>query len=219
MSYLWDGYSVDLTYCLAEKEFSPYAECLSVHSREREVNGLFRFGHIFSRLERHREGKDGEKEAVSLLFHILANYDFLSGVTKQDISMGMQEEMILQEYYGSRIRTLYGKLARHQKYVVLKYMEKRRVSQGRKGYAFEAACELLGGILYYSCKSRCLLIFIPAARGDKSGEDGGCTCEEVYELWKDLFLDYWMEIEPVWRRHFGIIGCDSTMRIGNLQIL
>lgn len=78
MSYLWDGYSVDLTYCLAEKEFSPYAECLSVHSREREVNGLFRFGHIFSRLERHREGKDGEKEAVSLLFQCPSFSDTLA---------------------------------------------------------------------------------------------------------------------------------------------
>ena len=93
------------------------------------------------------------------------------------------------------------------------------MSQGRNGYAFEAALELLRGMLYYSCKSRCLLIFISAARDDKCGEDGGCTYEEVYELWKELFLDHWMEIEPVWRRHFGIIGCDSTMRIGELQIL
>ncbi len=219
MSYLWDEYSVDLTYCLAEKDFSPYAECLSVHSGEREINGLFRFGHIFSRLAKHMEGNDGEKEAISLLFHILANYDFLSGVTERDICISMQEEAILRGDYGSRIRELYGKLGRHQKYVTLKYMEKKRVSQGRKGYAFEAAREMLRGILYYSCKSRCLLIFIPAARGDKSGEDGGCTCEEVYELWKALFLDHWMEIEPVWGRHFGIIGCDNTMRIGELQIL
>ena len=67
-------------------------------------------------------------------------------------------------------------------------MEKSRVSQGRKGYAFEAACELLGGILYYSCKSCCLLIFIPAARGDKAGKTADVLVRKCMNCGKICFL-------------------------------
>lgn len=219
MSYIWDDYSVENTYYLAERDFSPYMECMNTQTAGREVNGLFRFDCVFDRLTEFWKEGVKEREEISILFHILANYDLLSGLTEMDICMILQEEMILTGYYGTGSRTLYERLNTHQKYTLLHYMEKRRRCGSRKTYAYEAASELLHGGLYYSCKSEYLLIFIPHEKREKSAEGSECTFEELYELWKSLFFDYWTEIEAVWKRHFGVIGFDSSMRMGEIQLI
>lgn len=219
MSYIWDDYSVENIYYLAQKDFSPYMECLNTQTAGREVNGMFRFAGIFDRLvESWRDGVK-EKEEISLLFHILANYDRLSGLTETDICMILQEEMIIKGLYGIRNKTLYERLNTHQKYIILKYKEQKRICSSRKVYACESASELLHAVFYYSCKSEYLLIFIPHEKKEKSAEGSECTFEELYELWKSLFLDYWTEIETVWKRHFGVIGFESSMRIGEVQLI
>lgn len=219
MNYIWNEYSVDNTYCLARKDFSPYLECLNTQVIAREVNALFRFGSIFQCLMNHIQEDNDKKKELSLLFHILANYDLLSGLTELDIYMMMQEEVILAGYYGEKNKVIYESLSLHQKYILLKYMEQRRRCKSRKGYIGASASELLGAVLYYSCKSNYLLIFIPFKKDEKSAENSDCTFESLYQLWKSLFLDYWTEIEDVWKNHFGIIGFDSSMHIGELQLI
>ncbi len=219
MNYIFDDYSVDNTYCLALNNFSPYAECLNTDGAEREVNGLFRFSDIFKRLAGYLEERMDISDEISVLFHILANYDLLSGMTEMDIHMILWEEMIQGGYCGDRDRELYEKLNAHQKYIILKYMEDRRRCDFRKSYAYEAARKLLSAVFYYSCERECLLIFIPLAKEEKSGEDSECTCGELYELWKSMFLDYHMKAEAVWEKHFGIIGYENVMTIGSLQLI
>ncbi len=219
MTYIFDNYSVDNAYRLALNNFSPYAECLNTQGLEREVNGLFRFSDIFKELAGYLEGGKDRSEEISLLFHILANYDLLSGMTGMDIHMILWEEMIQGGYCGDRNKDLYEKLSNHQKYIILKYFEHRRQSNIRRSYAYEAGRELLDAMFYYSCAKECLLIFIPFAKKEKSAEDSECTYGELYELWRSMFLDYWVKDKAVWEKHFGVIGFESLMTIGELQLI
>lgn len=223
MSYIFESYSLDREYRLALKDFSPYIECMDITRPVREVNGLFRFGSIFlSVLDKMQEDEiaDGSyRQEISILFHLLANLDFLSGLTRTDLCMLLREEEILTNSYGRQVRKLYEDLSQRQKYVCLAYMELRRQCHAIKGYACEAMRELLDAVMYYSEKKDQLYIWIPHAAEAKSASDSNCTYEQLYELLACLFLDYWLTVQTVWGRHLGIVDFEQTMKTGEFQIL
>ncbi len=222
MSYLFERYSTVLEYRLALQDVSPYMECTDTAGTVRKINGLFRFGTMFTRIVKRMQ-QEGIEEAscrapINVLFHLLANLDLISGLTQMDINMLLREEEILSERYGQQAKELYQGLSSDQKYCCLRYMQLRRQSGIRKSYAYEAMQKLLDAVFYYSEQKEKLYIWIPHEKEAQSAP-AGLSCGQLYRLLACLFLDYWMPVQAVWGKPFGVIGSRQSIRIGEFQIL
>ena len=42
--------------------------------------------------------------------------------------------------------------------------------------------------------------------------------EKKLELLKELLLDFWVDIEVVWRESYGVVGDDETMKINHITV-
>ena len=84
------------------------------------------------------------------------------------------------------------------------------------GSGLDSFCRILSQIftsaVVYQVKKHPQVIYIYL------GREKDVTLNARWELLKDLFLPMGFEIRVFWEKHFGIMGVDSTMRLGNIAI-
>lgn len=223
MSYISDNYNVSKRFELESKNFSPYIECWQNNQSVATVNGLFRFADIIqtlvSTIDIEKVQEKEYSDAFSTLFHILANYDFLSGLCKNDLENLVIEKDILQGMLGSKVTEFYHDLDFHGKIRLLELIKKRNISVGRKCYAHDALRTFLGSELQYYAESVDEIIYyIPLESKAKNQFCRNMDNENVYEVLGYLFFDLHQKHRAIWTIPMGIIDFEETMRIDNIQI-
>lgn len=223
MSYISDGYNVSKRFELETRDFSPYVECLQNNKSITMVNGLFRFADIIQRLltamEEENLHEEKYKITFSTLFHILANYDFLSGICKNDIECMRIENDILNGMYGKKVVEFYYDLNFQGKIRLLESIKKRKDAIGRNSYIFDILRIFMHSDLqFYSEMSDEFIIYIPMNSNDIHPFCKSMNNESVFNILKYLFFDVYQQFRVVWQVPMGIVDFDETMYIDNIQI-
>ena len=179
-----------------------------------EVNAYYRYGAVFGNLL--SEDMDKYPELRTVLFDILAHY-----LTQLDLRSGLSRA----EYYAKflRLDLLLG-LAGHQNAVRLQSFNRRQaqlVSAAwlrihQVGTSMQLLAQLLRELYPYSIiylevrEKRELLIYV--------GKKQTAELTNQLELLQDLFVPTDYVVQIFWDLHFGLIGTDETMEIGNIMI-
>jgi hypothetical protein len=198
----------------------PYREVIPEYLNERVlgesilVNPYYRYGSIFDALL--GESTDAHPELREVLFDILAHYltelDLREGLCRDEYYAGFLKEDIEAGICG---RENAERLRRFPKRL-LRFVLSGLLSLYRTGTSMPMFAGLLRtmyphAIVYLDVRDvRELLIYA----GEKKTPD----LEAQLALLCDLFVPADYDIKLFWDRHFGLIGVDETMEIGEIMM-
>lgn len=219
MAYLWEDYKTKNEYVLALQKFCPYTEIFQTVNNVSRVNLLYRFSKVKDSLSDCFESEDTLKNSIGqkgfdTLFHLLANIDFFTGISVQDLQMMDIYDEICSGYYGIDVE-LFKKLKFEHKYKILSYMLLRRNDECRNNLFFDCVTELFQVSLNYSEFADTYIIQVHGKR-DYLWEDS-YTSQDLYNLVKELLCDFWLKVEVCWYTPIGILG--DEMKIDKIQII
>lgn len=226
MSYLWEDYSVNENYSLAVRGFSPYMEVFHSVDGNARVNIMHRFEEFYGRvselvLDSEYEGNVSLKNAFHVLFHMLANVDFYSGLTLKDAYMMKMEKEILVGRYGMDTE-LFGRLSLKHRYTLLSYLYLKRNDKNKGCLFFDFLTDVFGARLMYSEFADTYIVQIGCKKEMCFDEDERYCAGQLYELAKDALCDFWLAVEVYWDVPIGIIddaGAQDGMEIDRIQII
>lgn len=219
MSYLWENYDIENEYKLAKKNFVPYTEIFKYEDKTARVNILFRFSEIYSGLSDYiveNVSVDELDKNMNVLFHMLANIDFYTGMSKKDIEMLQIYDDITEGVYGIDIE-LFKKLEYKHKYMILYYMYLRKKEKNKKCIFFDCLSEIFQSTFFYSKFMGIYIVQMPQKKEKIFGEENKYTALQLYELIKEMMCDYWLEVECYWKMPIAI--CDESIQIDKVQIV
>lgn len=225
MAYIWEKYNKDNYYYIPEDRQSYYQEVWRKDGKYVPVNVYNRFFDLFypiclsdepelvKKAEERYKKNDKFKDIVNLIIHQLASWDRLKGMTLEDIKMSLVYDSIKEGLYGDRLKDEIDNLAFEDLYIILKELVKSSVEKNREVLLDEVLHWLFGKtILYKENPTGRILIYIEQIRTHYR--------EKLYEIVIYLFADMELKIENFWaNEHFGIIGNESTMRIGSIHMI
>ena len=184
---------------MAEKVFSPYIEVLNGFEKVVEVNWRIRFINFFNKLYQYQGKENYEKEnyekEIDIIFHILAIIDDYSGITAAELKNYILEDEVTHGCYGEKARTLYVQVNNQKPedgFCILKYLQLAIVSR------------------IHTTNVNHVVVFIAEEKSDFN--------EKKLELLKELLLDFWVDIEVVWREPYGVVGDGETMKINHITV-
>lgn len=209
MAFLWENYSIENQYKLSTKNFCPYVEIFESINNISEVNILYRFQSIYDELnyDLKKEYVKFDDKDYNVLFHILANVDFYSGISNKDIRLMKIYDDICSGMYGESVRKI-REMSFEHKYKILSYMDIRKQSNNRKNVFFDFLTEIFKVNLMYSEYEDTYLIEI-SCREDFTWEGKvPYTAGELFDIAKRILCDYWINVEVCWNKRIGLI-CDG----------
>ena len=212
LSYIWENYNVDKEYKMAEKVFSPYIEVLNGFEKVVEVNWRIRFINLFNKLYQYQGKEDYEKE-IDIIFHILAIIDDYSGIIAAELENYILEDEVTHGCFGKKARTLYIQVNNQKPedcFCILKYLQLAIKSKQQNNLFFVALAELFSVSRIHTTNVNHVVVFIAEEKSDFN--------EKKLELLKELLLDFWVDIEVVWRESYGVVGDDETMKINHITV-
>ena len=149
MAYLWENYSKENEYHLAEK-ICPYVEVLNQNTYAVNVNPLIRFSRIFDSAfgdgnERTFAfdsltsliGAEGTEQIVNVIFHYLAQLDRAKGLDKIQRMIEELQNEIEQGLWGKKIKALMGEMTDADRESIL-YVLTQRVISDHQSFFMEA---------------------------------------------------------------------------------
>lgn len=234
MNFMWDMAirageqgrpEQELFFCQA-KEYSPFFEpafpCLNetkVETGRIELNLLYRFADIFQDILAW-EGEDRETGAyarfreffIDAVLHAILYTDLRDGLTRREVSIRkIQEELLDGSFFRGAAGDFAGMDAGEQyrlASLVLSQME-----TGSSLGMFRRALK----ILYPKCllyqfreDGKKLILYI--------GMEGTETEKSRFRFVETMFLPVGYELKVFWKYHFGIVGIEGTMRLGETAL-
>ena len=202
---------------MAEKVFSPYIEVLNGFEKVVEVNWRIRFINFFNKLYQYQGKENYEKEnyekEIDIIFHILAIIDDYSGITAAELKNYILEDEVTHGCYGEKARTLYVQVNNQKPedgFCILKYLQLAIESKQQNNLFFVALAELFSVSRIHTTNVNHVVVFIAEEKSD--------FYEKKLELLKELLLDFWVDIEVVWREPYGVVGDGETMKINHITV-
>jgi hypothetical protein len=178
------------------------------------VNAYYRYGAVFGPLL--DEKMDGSADIREALFDILAHYltelDLMEGLCRAEFHTRFLREDILSGIYGRRNAERIASFGRHGQRLALAALL-RMYSAGTSMKLFAGLLRELypRSIAYLDTHGgRTLLIYI--------GQKKTPVLEDQVNLLRDLFVPADYDIKLFWDMHFGLIGTDETMEIGEIMM-
>lgn len=203
MKYIWSDYSAEKFYRAETdaRKISPYLEL------QGEIfNPWLRFSKIFSPLIEMQN-----PEIENLLAHFLAQLDRKCGASVGAVQAEILGAEIETGACGESARRLYLNLTDAEKKIVAEILRRYENSGRRKIFFREAVQEFFpAAAIYFNQRDKKFLLYLP--QPENSSDAGKIS------LLKILFLDATAELRIFWAKHFGIIGREKTMRLGNLAL-
>ena len=178
------------------------------------VNAYYRFYSIFKDmfLPDRKEFPALRDSLANLILHMLAQNDMLSGMTKDDFYRKMLAREVVQGGFGETARDVFLDMDREEQEVLLGgWLRSFRV-----GSALPIFLDMVHGlvddsIVYCNNDDREeILVYTPLKKERK--------LERRMAFLVDTFLDIKYHVEIFYEHHFGIIGIEETMRIGETAI-
>ena len=222
MSYLWENYSIDKKYRIGER-ISPYIEVLNSRTDPVDVNPLIRFSRIFDASFQDASGavfafdalsknlsKEGVDQIVDVLFHYLAQLDRTKGLDSGQRIIEKLCDEIKRGMWGKNTNDWLEAMTEVDRESIL-YVLSRRVLVDRQSFFMEAVGKTFPfSSLCFEKETAIYYLYVGSEETEYN--------RQKLDLIKTLFWTVDWKLIVVWYCHYGIIGCDETMRIGNIQI-
>lgn len=222
MSYIWEKYSEDAKYHISG-DVCPYIEVFDSDGLRIGVNPLIRFSQIFNSTFESDEGSfvfdtllellGGEcvEKIVDVIFHYLAQLDKTKGLDLNQRMIEKISEEIDKGLWGEKAKDLVGKMTTDDKEKIL-HVLCYRVQNDNQSYFMEAIGRAFSvSSLCFDKKTNKNYLFIGMEESDYN--------VNKLELIKLFFWSINRDLTVIWKYHYGIIGCDDTMHINEIQIV
>ena len=224
MSYLWENYSVNKKYRIGKK-ICPYIEVLNSRTNPVDVNPLIRFSRIFNVSFQNASGGDvsafdalvenlpekGVDQIVDVLFHYLAQLDRTKGLDSGQRLIEKLRDEVDRGMWGKKTKDLLREMTEVDRESIL-YVLSRRILVDRQSFFMEAVGKTFPfSSLCFEKETNVYYLYV--------GSEETAYNRQKLDLIKTLFWTVDWKLIVVWYCHYGIIGCDDAMRIGNIQII
>lgn len=211
MAFIWENYSLSKRYMVGKK-ISPYMEIFSDAEYVIPVNPLIRFNDLFSVLE-SVDCLDLKIEVLeNILFHYLASFDLLRGVDQKQIGINYLEREIQDGYWGVLIKKNWAQINEKHKEILLHSLYMKVANNSPEDYFFKTIQKLFAVVsLIYEKDTERYYLYI--------GETKSEYTQILVNIVVYLFWSIQNDIEIIWKKHYGIIGSDSTMKISEILIV
>lgn len=223
MNYLWEAMLQAMDQGIPEnkirfqmaKRYSPYMElshlCLNQDKLEEdgivEINPYFRFYDIFKNLydTEMKEFHELRDSLTNLIFHLIAQNDLLSGMTRTEYLKKLLYQDIQGLVYGSMNREALSCFTREERERILSGILRQHETGSSLDLFREMAGTLISNIIIYHNNEdpHEILIYI----GHKKEK----RMEEKVNFLIGMFLEIPYCVELYYEHHFGIIGVEETM--------
>ncbi len=230
MNYIWEiilesrknGINESELFFKQPKEFSPYYEqsfsdidTKSIYEGgEIEINGLYRFDSIISRLFAPdlEEYEELRNYLYDMAMHFLSSIDLYSGLSKQDIYSIRIRRSIERGEYGEFIAESFKSLDKDSKNMVVLELFKSMKLGSSVSRLRQVLKKLYKDIILYQLKEEPNFVLIYIGIKKNTYE------EEKLKLVIELFLPIEYKVRAFWKDHFGVIGVDETMALDGIEI-
>lgn len=178
------------------------------------VNTYYRFYDIFHNMfpPDAAEFPALRESLTNLSLHMLAQNDIRKGLTKDDYHKRLLEKEILSEGFGVAARNVFLAMNRAEQETLLGGW----LNSFRAGSALPFFLDMVHGlvadsIVYHSNECPNEVLIYTGLRKERN-------LEQRLRFLIDTFLDFRYHAEVFYEYHFGIIGVEETMRIGEIAI-
>ncbi len=227
MNYIWDiviqakedGYKKSELFWKQGKDVSPYYEQsfsslnqLHIVEEQVEINVLTRFEKLFSGYlhDGFLENNEFKKYFYDLVVHFLCEIDLGKGISKESIYLRELEGDILAGIYGINIREGYKAIPKCNNVLPL-LLNQIRLGASLRIFR-EAIKRVYSNSFVYQThdEPERILVYL----GIKKTEDE----MKKYNFIETMFLPIEYSSKVFWEHHFGIIGVDATLNLGEIQL-
>ena len=230
MNYLWEavlaageqGMDTDrLRFGMAER-FSGYMELSNPYLNQQELSGLpviemnpyYRFYHMFKELchPDQEEFPRLRESMFNMIFHLLAENDILSGMTRKEYYKELLFRDIREGLYGPLIPEEIGLFDRNGRETLLSGML-RQYETGSSLDIFKDMMEdLIEESIVYQSNDDFREILVFAGQREEEG------IRKKMDLLIRLFVELPYHVEIYYEHHFGIMGIDCTMEMDEMVL-
>lgn len=214
MAYIWEDDKAGTIFRIG-KFICPYIEVYTQH----EVNPLLRFAKIFGELAPLRDDeifkfKFNIKELDNVILHFLAALDKTRGLCEKQIIVNYIEKTLIKGgKLGELVTENWPLLRMRHKEIILNVLEAKLTTEKTSNDYFFMACQKsFKGISLIFERSTEIYYFYVA---DAETEYNTLLMETI----KYLFWELENNLHIIWNYHYGILGVNDTMRIGNIRII
>lgn len=203
------------------KEYSPYYEQSfsdinqkQTNGSKLEINGFFRFGKIFGELlnVNDTEAPELKEYLFDILMHYLTEIDFRKGVSRREIYITKICQEVSVGNYGNIVADQFAQLQQNLQHG-LSDLLLTQFQTGSSVLLFSGAIRLIfpDAIVYKNnLNIKQLLVYL----GEREGKD----VTRRYEMVKSLFLPLGYSLRVFYEHHFGVLGVNETLKLGDIEI-
>ena len=230
MNYLWEavlaageqGMDTDRLRVGMAEGFFGYMELSNPYLNQQELSGLpviemnpyYRFYHIFKELchPDQEEFPRLRESMFNMIFHLLAENDILSGMTRKEYYKELLFRDIREGLYGPLIPEEIGLFDRNGRETLLSGML-RQYETGSSLDIFKDMMEdLIEESIVYQSNDDFREILVFAGQREEEG------IRKKMDLLIRLFVELPYHVEIYYEHHFGIMGIDCTMEMDEMVL-
>jgi len=232
MNYLWEVYVSARRQGIPEGDIrfqkagvcSPYMEvscpCLNQDSLEEgggaavEVNPYYRFYGIFKDLYHPQMTEYGKlrEGLANLVFHMLAENDAMSGMTKEEYYKKLLYQDFTARLFGESMMEGMGLFDREERQVLLSGILRQYQTGSCLDIFLDMMEELIGDHIVYRSNEdfQELMVFI--------GQEQEKMIEAKMDFLIQMFVELPYHVDIYYGHHFGIMGIMETMEVGEMAL-
>ncbi|AVQ29100.1 hypothetical protein C4N20_13725 [Fusobacterium ulcerans] len=180
-----------------------------------EINPFIRFNDIFQIIT-YPDFEEMEielkKSLVNILFHLLGEMDLYLGQNKKDIIVKEIRKDIEKGCFGKDSTKLFKLFKEYEKHIVVDILYDMYCHLNMIE-AFKKSIKKIfkDSIIYDNLSSDTnLVIYLNYIKTDEN--------IKKVEFLKEIFLPIGLELDLFWEYHFGVIGVEITMKIGEIAV-
>lgn len=227
MNYIWDiviqgkedGYKKSELFWEQGKEVSPYYEQsflelnqLQITDNHIEINALVRFEKLFGRFlhEGFLENEEFKNYFYDLVIHFLCEIDLSKGISKESIYLEELEQDLIAGVYGLEVQEQYQRISKDDNVLPL-LLKQMRVGASLSGFR-EALKRVYPNSFLYQTYEQPERIFVYLGRKESEIE------QQKYCFLETMFLPIAYTSKVFFEHHFGVLGVDATLTLGEIQL-
>lgn len=180
-----------------------------------EVNPFIRFNNIFQLLlhpDYEKIDLELRESLTNILLHLLGEIDLYLGQNKKDIIVKQMKKDIEVGAFGKKMKEEFGIFKEYEKHIIVDILYNTYCYLDMLE-GFKKAIKMIykDSIIYDNLASTTnLVIYLNYLENEEN-------LKKVKFL-KEMFLPIGLELDLFWEYHFGVIGVDITMRIGEIAV-
>ena len=207
MSYIWEKYSDNKHFSIGIS-VCPYLEVFENNSDYIEVNPMIRFSEILD-LDIMKYDNNGDIQNV--IFHYLAQLDRVKGLTYFQAVVEKVRNEIEKGYWGEVVAISWNNITNNAQEIILSNLAQRLLNDNQT-YFMETIGKLFSeASLCYEEATELYYLYLR--------EEENMYNKQLLKIVKHLFWNMDKKLLIVWKRHYGIIGCEDSMYIDYIQII